>query len=55
MDGLILIRSIMLSNHVARKQLPEGVMASDHRALRGMAEVALSHLRKSEGYKEQGL
>jgi len=55
MDGLILIRSVLLSNHVARTQLPEGVVASYHRALRVMAKIALSHLRKSEGYKEPAL
>jgi hypothetical protein len=55
MDGLILIRSVMLSNHVARTRLPEGVMASYHWALRGIAKIALSHLRKSEVYNEPAL
>jgi hypothetical protein len=35
MDGLIVIWSVMLSNHIAATQLPEGVVASYHRALRG--------------------
>jgi hypothetical protein len=55
MDGLILVRSVMLSNHVARTRLPEGIMASFHRALRGMAEIALSHLRRGEVYNEPAL
>jgi hypothetical protein len=55
MDGLILIRSVMLSNHIARTRLPEGVMASCHWVLRGEAEITLSHLRKSEGYTEPAL
>jgi len=55
MDGLILIRSVTLSNHIARTQLPEGVVASYHRALKGVAVIALSHLRRSEGYKEPAL
>jgi len=55
MDGLIHIRSITLSNHIARTQLPEGVVASYHRALKGVAAIALLHLRKSEGYKGPAL
>jgi len=55
MDGLILIRSIILSNHIARMRLPGGVMATYHRALRGVAKIALSHLRKNRGYKEPAL
>jgi hypothetical protein len=55
MDGLILIRSVTLSNHIARTQQPEGVVASYHRALWGVAEIALSHLRKSESYKQPAL
>jgi hypothetical protein len=35
MDGLIVIWSIMLSKHIAATQLPEGVVASYHRALTG--------------------
>jgi hypothetical protein len=35
MDGLIVIRSVMISNHIARTQLPEGVVESYHQALRG--------------------
>jgi len=50
MDALIVIRSVMLSNHVARMRLPGGVVASYYRALRGVAGIALSHLRKNEGY-----
>ena len=52
MDGLILIRSVTLSNHVARTRLPDGVVASYHRALGGAGEIVLSHLRRNEGYKE---
>jgi len=55
MDDLILVRSVMLSNHIARARLPEGILASYHRVLRGMAEIALSHLRKSEVYNEPAL
>jgi hypothetical protein len=33
MDGLIVIRSVTLSNHIARTLLPEGIVASYHRAL----------------------
>jgi hypothetical protein len=35
MDGLIVIRSVTLSNHIAKTQLPEGVVVSYHRALGG--------------------
>jgi hypothetical protein len=35
MDCLIVIRSITLSNHIAKTQLPEGVVASYHQELRG--------------------
>jgi len=52
MDGLIHIRSVTLSNHIARMRLTEGIVASYHRALKGVATIALSHLRKSEGYNE---
>jgi len=55
MDGLIVSRSVTLSNHIAVTQLPEGVVASYYRALMGVAAIALSHLRKSEGYKEPAL
>jgi hypothetical protein len=34
MNGLIVIRSVMLSNHVAGTRLAEGVVARCHRALR---------------------
>jgi hypothetical protein len=37
MDGLIVIWSVMLSNHIAATQLPECVVASYHRSLRGRA------------------
>jgi hypothetical protein len=33
MDGLIVIRSVTLSNHIAKTQLPEGVVVSYYRAL----------------------
>jgi hypothetical protein len=52
MDGLIVIRSLMHSNLIAEMLLPEGVVASYHRALRGVAEITLSHLRKNRGHKE---
>jgi hypothetical protein len=52
MDGLMLIRSVTLSNHIARTGLPGGVVASYFRALWGVAEITLSHLRKIKGYKE---
>jgi hypothetical protein len=51
MDGLILIRSVTLPNHIARTQLHKGVMASYDWALRGVAGITLSYLRTSEGYK----
>jgi hypothetical protein len=35
MDGLIVIRSVTLSNHIARTRLPEGVVAGYHRVLGG--------------------
>jgi hypothetical protein len=35
MDGLTVIRSVMLSNHIAETQLHEGVVASYHQALGG--------------------
>jgi hypothetical protein len=35
MDGLIAIRSIMLSNHIVRARLPEDVVASYHPGARG--------------------
>jgi hypothetical protein len=35
MDGLIFNGSVMLSNHIAKTQLPEGILASYHRALGG--------------------
>jgi hypothetical protein len=53
MDGLIVIRSVMLSNHIAKTQLPEGVVAKViTRVLRSMAKIMLSHLKKNDGYKE---
>jgi hypothetical protein len=55
MDGLIHIRSVTLSNQIERTRLPEGVVASHHQALRSMAEIMLSHLRKNEGYKKPAL
>jgi hypothetical protein len=55
MDGLILIRRVTIPKHVAMTRLPEGVMASYHRALRCVAEITLSQLRKNEGYKEPAL
>jgi hypothetical protein len=35
MDGLIVIRSVTLSNHIAKTPYPEGVVVSDLWALRG--------------------
>jgi hypothetical protein len=35
MDGLIVIRSVTLSNHIATAQLPEPVVVSYHRAPEG--------------------
>jgi len=55
MDGLIIIRSLTLSNHIAETRLPEGVVASYHQAQRGVAEIVLSHIRKHGGYKEPAL
>jgi hypothetical protein len=55
MDGLIVIRSVTLSNHIARARRCEGVVASYSRALRGIAEIELFHLRKGKGYKEPAL
>jgi len=55
MDGLILIRSITLSNHIAGTQFPEGVVARYHWTLRGVAAISLSPLRKGTGYKEPAL
>jgi hypothetical protein len=52
MDGQIVIWSVTVSNQVARTRLLEGVVASYHPALRGMAEITLTHLRMSMGYKE---
>jgi hypothetical protein len=34
MDALIVIRSVTLSNHIARTQLPEDVVVNYRRALR---------------------
>jgi len=34
MDHLILIRSVMHSNHIAGTRYQEGIMGSDHQALR---------------------
>jgi hypothetical protein len=43
----------MLSNYIAKTHLAEGVVARViTRALRSVAEITLSHLRKNEGYKE---
>jgi hypothetical protein len=56
MDGLIVIRSITLSNLIAETRLPEGVVAKVVTwALRSVAEITLSHLRKKDGYKEPAL
>jgi len=46
MDGLIVVRSVMLSNHIAETQIPEGVVVSYYRAQGGVAEITLSHRRK---------
>jgi hypothetical protein len=35
MDGLIVIRNVTLSNHIAKTQQPEGVVVSYYRAIRG--------------------
>ena len=52
MDGLILIWSVTLSNHIAKRRWPEGIEASYRRALRDVAQIMLSHLRPNEGYKK---
>jgi len=51
MDGLIIIRSITLSNHIARHGNLRESWQDYHWALRGVAEITLSHLRKEDGYK----
>jgi hypothetical protein len=55
MDGLIVIRSVTLSNYIAKTRRPEGVMISYCQALRGVVEITLSHLGKNEGNKEPAL
>jgi hypothetical protein len=35
MDGLIVIRSVTLSNHIMTTRFPEGVVVGCYRALRG--------------------
>jgi hypothetical protein len=55
MDGLIVIWSVTLSNYIARMRLPDGVVAGYHWVLWGVGEIALSHPRKSAGYKEPAL
>jgi hypothetical protein len=43
----------MLSNHITKTRLPEGVVPKViTQALRSVAEITLSHLKKNEGYKE---
>jgi len=51
MDGLIVIRSITLSNHIAEAPQPVGVLVSYHRALgeRGRDNSI------NEGYKEPAM
>jgi hypothetical protein len=48
MDGLIVIRSITLSNHIAKTQLPEGVVAGYHRALGGRGQDNAITSKKEE-------
>jgi len=48
MDGLIVIRSVTLSNHIAETQLPEGVVVSYYQAQGSVAEITLSHQGKRE-------
>jgi hypothetical protein len=55
MDGLIVIWSIMLSNHIAATQLPEGVVASYHRALTGRGRGNAITPKAEKGYKEPTL
>jgi len=38
MDGLIVIRSVMLSNHIDKALQPEGVVVSYHRVLIGRGQ-----------------
>jgi hypothetical protein len=35
MDGLMLVRNVMLSNHIAEMRLPKGIVASYRWALEG--------------------
>lgn len=49
------ISSLTLSNQVAMTRFPEGVVASFHQALRGIAEMWLSQLTKNEDYKQPAL
>jgi len=49
MDGLIVIRSVTLSNHIAETQLPEGVVVSYYRAQGRVAEITLLHRGNREG------
>jgi hypothetical protein len=54
-DGLIVIRSAMLSNLIARTQLPEGVVASYHWVISGLAKITVTLLRTSDRNKEAAL
>jgi hypothetical protein len=55
MDGLIVINSVMLSNHIAgcdyRRVMGQAIIRRKER----VAEIMVSHLRKSNGYKEPEL
>jgi hypothetical protein len=49
MDGLIVIRSVTLSNHIAETQVPEGVVVSYHRALGGRGRTNTITLEVERG------
>jgi len=55
MDGVIDIRSIKLSNHIAGTRLLRVLWQVITGRQVGVAEIALSHLRKNNGYNDPAL
>jgi hypothetical protein len=55
MDHLIVIRSVTLSNHIARTRNPQGVMASYHRVSGGCGRDNAITPEEEKSYKDQAL
>jgi hypothetical protein len=55
MDGLIVIRSVTLSNNIARTPFPEGVVASNHQASGGHGRDNAITREEEKSYKDEAL